>query len=281
MSVTKTLVDVLRRHYIKRADAPGGVFIPECGLNNGFSKQSRCDALYVGFTSTSGRLLVGHEIKVSRADWLHELAQPDKASVWADQCHVWWLVTPDPSIVQPGELPHGWGHMVPGGRGSRMKVITAAEVRSERVPSWLIMRSILARLDTLQQTQLRDAAVQHRQAVDAEARRLAEERHTLAASAADRRNKERSDLLAAVEDALQVKFTEGYDLVSESGVMVTPQRLRAALAFLNSVDSAAGGGYGALPSVVEQLNRHAAELEEAQAALTAILEQRSGEVRSE
>lgn len=152
MSVTRDLTDRLRRHYIKDKAMPGGTFVAECGLNNGFGSQRRCDALHVGFTSTSGRILRGHEVKVSRGDWLHELDQLDKASVWADQCHEWYLVTPTADIVHDGELPPGWGHLVPDPRAKvRFKTLVKADRKpAEHNPSWEAMRSVLARLDTLQ-----------------------------------------------------------------------------------------------------------------------------------
>jgi hypothetical protein len=53
--------------------------------------------------------LHGHEVKVSRSDWLHELKQPDKAEAFKRYMDRWWLVVPDATIVKPGELPEGWG----------------------------------------------------------------------------------------------------------------------------------------------------------------------------
>lgn len=149
----KLLVERLRRHYIKPGAFPGGVFVPECGLNNGGGGR-RVDAVHIGFTSTSGRILTGHEIKVSRGDWLHELDQPHKASLWADGCHAWYVVAPSIDIVKPGELPHGWGLMVPSSRTkTRMDVVAKAVAKTSEVgqhaPPWLIVRSIFARLDTL------------------------------------------------------------------------------------------------------------------------------------
>ena len=143
---TANLMGLLERHYLRPSDRlPAGVFLPEVGWN-GYDQSSRCDALFIGFTSASGRLLVGHEVKASRADWLRELAKPGKADGWADQCHQWWLVTA-PGVVQAGELPEGWGLMVPGPR-TRMKIITAATTRNV-TPSWDVSRSIVARLNTI------------------------------------------------------------------------------------------------------------------------------------
>uniref|UniRef100_A0AAU8GQG9 MmcB-like DNA repair protein n=1 Tax=Mycobacterium phage JustASigh TaxID=3158894 RepID=A0AAU8GQG9_9CAUD len=151
-SNTAALLALLKRHYIKPGqDLPGGVFLPEVGQNGSWGAGSRCDAIYVGFTSSSGRMLVGHELKVSRADWLNELNKPGKADQWADQCHEWWLVVPNPAIVHEGELPAGWGLMYPGRSKTRMQVHTPAERKDPRThqPSWDSVRSIIARHDTL------------------------------------------------------------------------------------------------------------------------------------
>ena len=57
---TQALLDRLKRHYIKTGtDLPGGVFVPEVGQNGGWGAGSRCDAIFVGFTSTSGRIPLG------------------------------------------------------------------------------------------------------------------------------------------------------------------------------------------------------------------------------
>lgn len=147
--ITKDLMGRLERHYIRPGQIPaGGVFLPEVGWN-AVGGTSRADALYVGFTSASGRLLIGHEVKASRADWLAELNKPGKADGWADQCHAWYLVTV-PGVVHDGELPFGWGLMQPGRSRTRMEVVTPAIVHRDRVPGWDATRSIIARLDTVQ-----------------------------------------------------------------------------------------------------------------------------------
>lgn len=171
MTISSDLCDRLRRHYIKPGqDMPGGVFVPEVGLN-GEGQQRRCDAIYVGFTSTTGRTLVGHEIKVSRADWRHELDQPDKAETWASQCHAWYVVAPSTEIVPKEELPPGWGLLVPNARSkNRMDVLVKAYAKPpNHQPSWLITRSILARLDTLQHQERWTVRQEERDRAQAEA----------------------------------------------------------------------------------------------------------------
>jgi len=154
-AITQDLMARLQRHYIKPgAPFPGGVFLPEVGWNGG--GLTRCDAIYVGFTGTSGRILVGHEVKASRSDWLNELNKPGKADAWADQCHEWWLVAA-PGIVHDGELPDGWGLMVPGRSTTRLQVQVRAHRHRDRTPSWEAVRSIMARQDTLRVAAIADA----------------------------------------------------------------------------------------------------------------------------
>lgn len=171
-ATTVSLLDRLKRHYIKPgADMAGGSFLPEVGQNGGWGAGSRCDAIYVGYTSTSGRILVGHELKVSRADWLNELNHPGKSDAWADQCHEWYLVVPDPSIVHDGELPPGWGVMSPSRRSStRMQVHTKAARKDPAAhrPSWDAVRSIMARQDTMCREAILADRAKQRESVNAE-----------------------------------------------------------------------------------------------------------------
>jgi hypothetical protein len=203
---TKHLLARLRRHYIKPGQTPaGGVFLEECGLNGNQGTSSRCDAVYVGFTSSSGRLLVGHEVKVSRADWRRELSKPGKADTWADQCHSWYVVAPSVDVVPPDELPRGWGLMVPPRRAtSRMDIKVPAAVHMDRMPSWDITRSVLARLDTLQAHEI--AAIR-RAATDDARRELDEHRAQAALAGLTHHQRERLARLAELEEFLGVELT--------------------------------------------------------------------------
>lgn len=66
------------------------------------------DFLAQDLWDAKGLLLHGHEVKVSRSDWLRELADPDKAESIKRYCDRWWLVVPDRRIVRD-DLPPGWG----------------------------------------------------------------------------------------------------------------------------------------------------------------------------
>ncbi|HEX7352527.1 hypothetical protein [Brachybacterium sp.] len=163
MTTTPELLAMLRHHYIAESTDPharaGGVFADEVSPNGSWGGPGirRADAIYAGFTSASGRILVGHELKVSRADWRAELAKVGKADAWADACHQWWIVAPSTDIVPPEELPEGWGLLLPprSSRGRRMQVAVKATVKPDHNPPWWAVRSVMARLETLEHDQRR------------------------------------------------------------------------------------------------------------------------------
>lgn len=239
MSATKTLLEVLERHYIKPGAFPGGIFLPECGIN-GNGGQSRADALYVGFTSTSGRLLVGHELKVSRSDWRKELDTAGKADFWADNCHQWIIVAPGPEVVPAEEIPHGWGLMYPNPRTTtRMKVIIKPETHTARVPSWTAVRSIMARLDTLQHGRVseiqRTALEEARQQADREAQ--VRHQHSGALTPGQ---KQRLDLLDRLENVLGAPLGYGWG----DDDTVSPELVAAALRLAETADTMAPATHG-------------------------------------
>lgn len=155
MIKTPELLIALRGHYIPESTdlfaRTGGVFAHEVSAN-GEGPARRADAIYAGFTSASGRVLVGHELKVSRADWRAELTKIGKADAWADACHAWYVVAPSTDIVPVEELPEGWGLMLPPRRsnGKRMQIAVKAAVKKDHDPPWWAVRAFCARLETLE-----------------------------------------------------------------------------------------------------------------------------------
>jgi hypothetical protein len=158
---TGDLLARLRRHYITPGQPlPGGAFLSEVQTPRDVFPQRRVDALYIGFTQSRGNLLDGHELKVSRSDWLHELDQFNKADWWFSHTHRWWLVVPDLSVAKAEELPAGWGLMVVSPRTkTRLDVHVKAEVRSPEITMGLLLE-ITKKLDRMRsdahQQELRD-----------------------------------------------------------------------------------------------------------------------------
>jgi hypothetical protein len=223
---TAELLARLQRHYIKPGEQwPGGIFLPECGWNGG-GQSSRCDAVYVGFTSSSGRRLIGHELKVSRADWRKELDSPGKADPWHDNCHAWFVVAPSEEVVPVEEVPAGWGLLLPGRSKTRMQVKVRPTYR-ELTPSWDACRSLMSRQDTLRGQAVAEERWQIRQREQAVERR--EQQRATAGDGLSQHDRERLELLTRMEEELEglgIKLAT-YSWASDE--QATPEQLRAAL----------------------------------------------------
>lgn len=116
-----------RRYSAVSMGAPRFVTARQVRNRPGFA-QRICDYMAIDtYQATDGDWSVryavhGHEIKVSRADWLTELRDPGKAETFRRYCTHWWLVVSDKSIVRD-DLPEGWGLMVRQGSRLVRKVI--------------------------------------------------------------------------------------------------------------------------------------------------------------
>lgn len=89
--------------------------------NIGLQSKRRCDAIAVGLWGSTGRLVHGFEIKISRSDWLRELKQVDKADPFIERCDRWWLVTADDKLAKLDEIPALWGWMTYTKSGLRIQ----------------------------------------------------------------------------------------------------------------------------------------------------------------
>lgn len=108
-------------------------------ISAGFDARRICDYMAMdlwpgGYGRDAGPKLHGHEVKVSRSDWLTELRDPDKAQAFARYCDFWWLVVAEKSIVKPGELPDGWGLMVASGPSVRVATSARRNLAVEPLP---------------------------------------------------------------------------------------------------------------------------------------------------
>lgn len=118
--------------------------------------------LWTGYGIDRGPKLHGHEVKVSRSDWLSELKDPSKAESFAQYCDYWWLVVSDKAIVRPGELPEGWGLMI--SHGSSVRVAVQATLRRDALPMPRSLQATLTRAVTKTTARLTltgDGAVRH------------------------------------------------------------------------------------------------------------------------
>lgn len=225
---TPHLLKALEAHYVPAGKNPDfGVFVPEVSINGTWGVGRRCDAVYAGFTSASGRILVGHELKVSRSDWLHELRELDKADYWSDACHAFYVVAPN-GVVDPEELPHGWGLMNPPERANakRFKIVVKAHVKQDFNPPWDAVRSIMARAETLKRHQLtKEIGSRVHEQVQAERKSIED-----SARASVRFERQRRELLIEkVEETFGVKLASWTTVERNE---FSPKDLKAAHEFL-------------------------------------------------
>lgn len=108
-----------------RYTAPEWALMFEVAASTGWAGRY-ADAIAMNMYPSRGLALHGHEVKISRSDWLRELKKPEKAEAISQYCDFWWVVTL-PEIVRADELPLGWGLMEL--RGKSLKVVTKAPQR--------------------------------------------------------------------------------------------------------------------------------------------------------
>lgn len=108
----------------------------------GFQRTTRsADALAMSLWPSRGLELHGFEIKVDRRDWMRELKDPAKAEEIVRFCHRWWLVVPDASLVQDGELPPTWGLLAM--KAGKLKVVKEAPALTPQQVTPLFLASVL------------------------------------------------------------------------------------------------------------------------------------------
>ena len=142
---------ILREHFASDAH----VVLEEVSDAAGHDRCRSADMLVMGLWPSRGLLLEGVEIKVSRADWLSELKDPEKSDVFARYCDRWWLVTSNPDIVMEGELPTNWGHKsIVGGH---VRVIKPAPALTPAPLSRDLLAAMLKRATRASDTVLQEA----------------------------------------------------------------------------------------------------------------------------
>lgn len=126
------------------------------------------DIMILGAWHSSGNLLEGFEVKVSRADWMNEVKNPTKCLPSKQYCHKWWLVIADASMVKEGELPDDWGMMAV--ENGALKIIKKAPML-EPVPLAMDFVASLLRTDARESIPLdvhRDQLKDYKRDIEAE-----------------------------------------------------------------------------------------------------------------
>lgn len=120
----RDVLDCLARRYGERyGNGYRWAYAEHVKSATGFAMDQKlriADALAIDCWTSKGMEIHGHEVKVSRSDWLAELRDPEKAEAFRPYVNRWWLVVPDRAIVRD-DLPAGWGLMLAHpGAGTRV-----------------------------------------------------------------------------------------------------------------------------------------------------------------
>ena len=138
------MVEMLRRYYIPDEDRPAWLFATEIDAPG--SSGRRADLVCLGVTVASSYKLIGHEIKVNRADVQNELADLTKCDPWIRYCDHWWLVIPHPALIDGLTIPDTWGIMLPpSGRRTRSATIHRQAPKLEPVNQSPALRALASR----------------------------------------------------------------------------------------------------------------------------------------
>lgn len=181
MTTASEVLGMLRRHYLPEGRPAPVLFLPELTSPDG----SRRADLIVAPISLAGRsegVLVGHEIKVSRADLISEIKDATKADPWAQYCSRWWLTIPDPALVDGlwDDLPDFWGVLAPpsGRRTRSMTILRQAPLRKVTADMAPVVTRIAATAQTRYLSKIEDSERQYQWYVE-QNRKLQAEVHTL------------------------------------------------------------------------------------------------------
>src|SRR5690606_21058076 len=105
------------------------------------------DAMVVDLWPSTGNLVHGIEVKVSRSDWLTELRDPATSAPLRRYCDHWWLAVPDAKIAHDG-VPEGWG-LLAVGKDGRLRVRKAApRLAREPMPPTFVASLLRAAVKT-------------------------------------------------------------------------------------------------------------------------------------
>lgn len=127
----------------KRFPAPAYALLSQVRNGTGFARRQdrTADAIAVSCYPSRGLYLAGIEIKVSRSDWMRELADPDKSVELQKYCKYWYVAAPT-GVIQPGEVPETWGYLE---INKKVKDHGAPPLEHQQ-PDMLLLCSILRRV---------------------------------------------------------------------------------------------------------------------------------------
>ncbi|WP_321336502.1 hypothetical protein [Breoghania sp.] len=169
--------------------------------STGARARRRADAICFNVWPSKGFAIHGFEIKVTRADFIHEMKDITKAKAISKYCDFWWLAAPV-GMVSVDEVPASWGLMELRKDGLKIKK-QAPQAEAPEVMNRGIIASILRESrkpdDAYIQTRVEQIGAAHK----ADITRQMQQRETELA----RRSKANAEWIAAFEEKVGIPFS--------------------------------------------------------------------------
>lgn len=138
------ILDRLARRHVQ----PSWMFFRELRVGTGFAKlaQIRLDAWALATWPSLRYERITYEVKISRSDWLREMAHPEKRRMGLHLSNRFYFVTP-PNLVKVAEVPAECGLIEIGGAPDRIAgtftIAVEAPWRDTPGPSWAFLASLV------------------------------------------------------------------------------------------------------------------------------------------
>jgi hypothetical protein len=143
----KEITELLRQRY----SPPEWAFFSELRVGTGYAgggqnqvknPEQRLDGWAINCWPSKGFTTIAFEIKVSRSDFLSEIANPDKRQQAIALSNEFYFVVPD-GLVQVEEIPEECGLMV--AKESSLRIAKRSDINKEPLLNWHFMASIARR----------------------------------------------------------------------------------------------------------------------------------------
>lgn len=196
-----TARDVLEAIFVKH-DGPEWVRFAEVSNSTGHRANRRADAICMNIWPSKGYAIHGYEIKVSRADFIHEMKNIAKAEAIGQYCDFWWLAAPK-GMIDPKEVPEAWGLIELQKNGLRIKKQAPKKDAPPTLPRDF-MSALLRRSRDQDDAYIATMLERKAEQQEANLKREIELRNKRAREQAEKN----AEWIAQFEDTLGVRFSE-------------------------------------------------------------------------
>lgn len=169
----------------KRWTEPEYAIMWEVSNATGGASKRYADAVIMSLWPSRGLELHGVEIKISRADWKREAADPKKAEAIARYCDRWYVHTAPGVVDDLSDLPPAWGLREYDGKS--WKTIREAAKNDPEPVTRPFLAALLRRADDMMRAMVNEATRNARETAHQEIEKLRESRSREIEESAKRR----------------------------------------------------------------------------------------------